>query len=184
MNKPITFIGILVAAIVVSIGAYFLGVNTGKAQAQSDQSAFLASRGFDPNNPSQGDTGTGGAGGGGGLSGGSGGAGGAGGFGGRGGGGAGRNGTVGTISKVDGNTITLTDSQGKTVTVTLTNDTPIVKSVLAKESDLSVGAHILVRGARSGDNVAASAVQITDQPNGVPSFFGGSRATATPTPGK
>jgi hypothetical protein len=162
-------------------------MNVGKAQAQDQTNGFFASRGFDPNNlpagGTAGGTGTGGAGN----------------FFGRGGqngqGGAGafaNRGATGTITKVDGNTVTITDAQGQAVTVNIAASAPIVKSVSGTAADLKVGGHILAIGQRSGTNVSATAVQITDQPDGtqglVPGGFGGpgrgNRATASPTPTK
>jgi len=158
-------------ALAIAGGAFYGGMNVGKAQAQDQQNSFFASRGFDPNNLPQG------------------GAGGAGGFNrGAGGQGAGfaNRGVNGTITKVDGNTVTVTDNQGNTVIVNVTGTTPIIKSVAGTSSDLKVGGHILAIGDRSGNNVSATAIQITDQPNGMQGFFpgggfrGGPRGTPTP----
>ena len=97
-------------------------------------------------------------------------------------------GTFGTITKVEGNTITVTDNQGQTVTVTISDNTPVVKTVLGSKSDLTTGAHITVAGTRSGNNVAATGIQITDQPAGVQGIFGRPPGTprpqVTPTPGQ
>lgn len=167
-------IAIIVASIVVALalvgGAFWEGISMGKAQAQSDQNSFFASRGFDPNNlPGGAAGGTGAAGGfGNGALGGRNGA---------------RRGAAGTIQKIDSNTITLLDNQGNTVTATLTGDAPIVKSVLGGKSDLAVGSRITVIGDRSGNNIAVTGIQISDLPDSVQGLFGaGRRATPTATP--
>src|SRR4051794_41668952 len=121
MKRSMVIAGVILAAFAVAGGAFWGGMSGGKAEANNDQASFLASRGFDPNNATGG-TGNGGTGGGFG-------AGGAGGFfgGGGGQGGAGRaggagRGAAGTVTKVEGNTITMTDAQGKTVTVNIAAD--------------------------------------------------------------
>src|SRR5689334_7630306 len=119
MKKPVVIIGSIVFALLVAGAAFWGGMNVGKAQAQDNQNNFFASRGFNPNDAN---------GGGGGFTGGQGG----GTFGGAGGaGGAGaalrQRGAFGTISKIDGNTITLTDNQGTTTNVTLSASTQISK---------------------------------------------------------
>jgi hypothetical protein len=169
-------------------GAFWGGMNMGKAQAQDQQNSFFASRGFDPNNlPGGANGGTGGTGG----------TGGAGGFFGAGGQGAGgvrgQRGATGTIEKIDGNTITLTTAQGDTVTINITDSTPILMTTQGTKSDLKVGTHILAIGQRSGNNVSATGVQITDRPAGMDTIFGaqggfggqgGRGGTPTPTPSK
>lgn len=174
-------VGILAVMALVG-GAFWGGMNMGKAQAQDQQNSFFASRGFDPNNLP------------GGANGGAGGTGGAGGFfgaGGQGAGGArGQRGATGTIEKIDGNTITLTTLQGDTVTVNIADSTPILKTNAGSSSDLKVGTHILAIGERSGNNVSATGIQITDRPAGMDAIFGaqggfgGRRVTPTPTPSK
>ncbi|MFL5733398.1 MAG: hypothetical protein ACJ78Q_09360 [Chloroflexia bacterium] len=181
MKRSMTIVGVLLAAIVLVGGAFWGGMSVGKAQAQSDsaqaQADFYARRGIDPN--AAGGTGANGA------------IGGAGGFfgGGPGGtgagrGGAGNRGAAGTITKVEGNTITMTDAQGKTVTVNIAGDTPITKTVAGTAADLKPGMTIVVVGTRSGDNVAATQIQLSDRPLGNGGFFGGGGrgARSTPTP--
>lgn len=169
MNRVTSIIIGVVLAVVLVGGSFWEGMNVGKAQASDAQSSFLADRGFGSG------AGTGGAGG----TGGTGTAGGNGGSG-FGGGRRGQNGANGTISKVDGNTITLTTQQGDTVTVNITADTPVLKSAAGSSADLKPGAHITVVGDRSGTNVAAKGIQITDRPAGFEGVFG----RATPTPSK
>ncbi|MBF6613834.1 MAG: hypothetical protein IVW55_11970 [Chloroflexi bacterium] len=173
MKRIVITIVSLVLLVVVAGAAFWAGTNVGHAQAQAQQNdvnSFLASRGVDT-------SGTGGAG----ATGGSGT--GTGAFGGRGGAGFANRGATGTITKIEGNVITITDSQGQTLTVNITDNTPIVKSVLGAKSDLVVGGRILAAGTRSGNNVAAQGIQITDQPNGTGSLFGrGNGASHTPSP--
>jgi hypothetical protein len=168
----IIVIGVVVALALIG-GSFWEGMNMGKAQAQSEQQAFFASRGGNANGTSGGGGFVGGFGGGGAFDpnaqGGT-----------AAGRGAAQRGATGTISKVDGTTLTVTTNQGDTVTVTITDNTPIVKSVTGTASDLAVGTHVLVVGERSGNNVAATGVQITDRPTGTENLFG--RPQATPTP--
>ncbi len=192
MNRLMSIIGGIVVILILAGAAFWEGMNVGKAQAQSDQNAFFASRGI--NAPAADGAGGGGFGAGdprdaGGL--GAGGAGGA--FGGRGGaGGLAQRGAAGTIDKIEGNTITVTSAQSQTVTVNITDNTPIIKTDLGSKGDLKPGARILAIGTRSGSNVAATGIQITDMPAGVGNIFGngffggggGGRNRATPTPTK
>ncbi len=157
-------IGVAIALVLVG-AAFWEGMNVGKAQAQSEQNAFFASRGFDPNNLP------------------------AGGFGGQGRFGTGTRGAAtrgatGTIQSIEGNTITLQDPQGNTVTVTITDNTPVIKTVQGTKSDLKVGQRIVVQGDRSGNNVSATGIQISDLPEGMQSIFRRPGATPTPTPGR
>lgn len=178
MRGPVSIIGAVVVALILAGGAFWGGMNVGKAQAQNEQNSFFANRGFDPNNLPNGANGAGGFAG-------NGGAGAAGGAAGR----AAQRGAAGTIEKVDGNTLTVTTNQGDTVTVNLGDNAPVLKSVLGDKTDLKPGTHILAVGTRSGNNIAATGIQITDRPNGVDSifggaggFFGGGGRRGTPTP--
>jgi hypothetical protein len=173
MKRVLIVLGGIVFALVLAGGGFFAGVNMGKAQAQDDQAAFFRQRGFDPN-----DAGTGGAAGGQGFFGG-------GQNGAAGGQGAGaRRGVTGTVQKVEGNTLTVTSAQGETVTVQITDSTPIEKTVAGSAGDLTAGANVLIIGTRSGNNVAATAIQLTDGAAGLGGLFGGGGGggRATPTP--
>jgi hypothetical protein len=170
------FVGSLVFVLAIGGAAFWGGMNVGKAQAQDAQNSFFASRGFDPNNLPAGGVqpATGGGG--------------AGGFAG-GGQGAGANGAVraqrgafGTISKVDGNTLIVTDNQGGEVTVTLSASTAITKTVSGTKDDLKTGTRVVVQGDRSGNNVAATVIQIANQDGTGPGIFG--RPVGSPTPTK
>lgn len=170
MNRATSIIIGVVLAIMLAGGSFWEGMSVGKAQAEADQSSFLAARGFG-----------GGSGGGSGGAGGAGGAGAQSGAGGAGlGGRRGQNGASGTIDKIDGNTITLTTNQAETLTVQISNNTPVLKSTAGGSVDLKPGAHIVVAGDRSGSNIAARGIQITDRPAGFDGIFGRS----TPTPSK
>lgn len=179
-NPFVMLVAGLVIGLIIAAGAFIGGMNMGQAQAQEQQNQFFAQRGFNPNAAG------GAAGGAAGQFGGTGAA-------GRGGaagaaGGAGRNATFGTIKKIDGNTITLTVPNSDDITVSLPANATIIKTVTGTVSDLKEGQRLTVMGARSGNNIAATAVQVTDLPNGVnfPGFGGGARggARATPTPGQ
>jgi hypothetical protein len=56
---------------------------------------------------------------------------------------------------------------------------------LGNKGDLAVGKRITVQGDRSGNNVSATSIQVTDLPDGVnvPGFFSG-RGAPTPAPSK
>jgi hypothetical protein len=191
MKRSLIIVGLILAAFALAGGAFWGGMSVGQAQANSaaqNTRNFFANRGVDPNAAGgAGGTGVQGGGGGGGFFGAGGGAGTGGGQAGAAGAGA-RRGATGTVTKVDGNTITMTDQQGKTVTVNLANDTPIVKTTLGTTGDIKTGTRILVTGTRSGDNVSATQITIADMPPGVtspfPGFGGGNRPTPAVTPSK
>ena len=175
MKRVLIVLGSVVFALVLAGGGFFAGMNMGKAQAQDAQTAFFRQRGFDPNAAGQG-----GAAGGQGFFGGAG-----AGQGGAGGAQGARRGVAGTIQKVEGNTLTVTSTQNETVTVQITDSTPIQKTVVGSKSDLTMGANIVVLGTRSGTNIAATGIQLTDGAAGLGGFFGGGnggRGRATPTP--
>ena len=171
MRNPILTLGVgLIIGLLIAVGAYLYGVNAGQAQAASQTQQFFQSRGA---------AGTGGTGGTGGFA-GAGGA--AGAFAGRG-TGAGGGATVGTISKVDGNTLTLTVANQGDVTVSLPATIAISKTVTGTVADLVPGTQVLIRGQQSGTNIAATNIQIT--PAGAAGFFGrgapGRDLTPSPT---
>lgn len=169
MRNPIaTFIIGLAIGLVIAGGTFFGGINMGQAQAQEQQQQFFRQRGIDPSAAGGQFGGAGGQ------------------FGGAGGQGAGRGafggaagGTIGTISKIDGNTLTLTTPNAGDVTVTVAANAPITLMTAGKVGDLKVGQRITVRGDRSGNNLAATG--ITEVPDGV--NFGGGRANRTPPAG-
>jgi hypothetical protein len=75
-----------------------------------------------------------------------------------------RQGVIGTISKIEGNILTLTTSQG-TATVSVGSDTTIQETVTGTTSDLEEGQFLLVIGSRDADgNVTATSIRI--QPPG------------------
>jgi len=174
-NPMVTLIIGLVIGLAIAAGTFVLGMNQGQAQAANQQQQFLSARGFDPNAAG----GTGGAGGGGGQFGG-------GGGGGRGGLGAffggGPNGASGTISKVDGTTLTLTVPNSPDVTVSTGSGTTVLKIAKGDFSDFKVGQRITVSGTRSGSNIGATNITITDLPAGVTLPTRVPRATPTPAP--
>ena len=173
-NPVLTFVIGLLLGLAVAGGTYFLGINSGQAQAQDQASQFFQQRGVNPNGG--GAAGAQGAGQGGFF-----------GAGGRGGGANGANGATGTITKVDGNTITIQPLGGAAtatpgaLTVTLGASTSIIKTVTGAPADLQVGQRIVVRGARSGNNIAATGVQLSDLPAGAGFGPDGARVSRTPT---
>ena len=177
-NPIVTFIVGLVIGLAVAGGTFFLGISQGQAQAQDEQAAAAAKFSIPPGQAG----GTGGQG-----AGGQGRQGGAGAFGG--GAGRGGNGTAGVIKSISGNTITITPGNlvannaaassatpAPDVTVTLGDSTIILKQDTGTLADLKAGDRINVAGQRSGDNIAATNIQIV--PDGA--VFGGPRADRTP----
>ena len=173
-NPVVTLIVGLVIGLIIAAGAFFGGMNVGKAQTQDQTQQFFAARG--------GGTGATGGGAGAGQFGG-----GNGQFAGRGAGGAAGNFATGTISKIDGKTLTLSVPNQADITVTLVDTATIVKSVVGSPSDLKAGDRIIVTGQRSGNNIAATGVQLNNNPAGAGFFPGGggrgrAGADMTPTP--
>ena len=76
--------------------------------------------------------------------------------------GGGRGGaTAGTVQSVNGNTITVTDAQGQTKTITLESGTTITKSTTGSASDITTGETIVVRGTANSDgSTTAQSVSI------------------------
>jgi hypothetical protein len=74
--------------------------------------------------------------------------------------GAAANGTSGTVSSIDGNTIYLKDTAGKTVKVKLSSGTTITKSVKVTNRKVYPGDQVVVSGktASNGDVTATSLV--------------------------
>ncbi|MEY2406048.1 MAG: hypothetical protein QOF97_937 [Acidimicrobiaceae bacterium] len=60
-------------------------------------------------------------------------------------------GAAGTVQSVNGNTITITDQQGATKTITLDPSTTISKSTTGSVSDITTGETIVVRGTANSD---------------------------------
>jgi hypothetical protein len=67
-------------------------------------------------------------------------------------GGQGRQGTMGTLTAINGNTLTLTGVQGEEITVSLSADTTIQKTVTCALSDLQKGQSVSVMGSRDSNN--------------------------------
>jgi hypothetical protein len=88
--------------------------------------------------------------------------------------GAGANGqgggaTAGTVQSVNGNTITITDPQGATKTITLESNTTVTKSAAGSASDITTGETIVVRGSTNSDgSTTAQSVSIGSGGGGFP----------------
>jgi hypothetical protein len=96
-------------------------------------------------------------------------------------GGAGGGFTAGTIESIDGNTITIKETNGTEVKVTTSDSTTVTKSSSAKVSDLSTGETITVTGqADSSGDVTATRIAEGDVALG--GFGGGARPSGAPTP--
>lgn len=183
MKTPAIITSAILFMLLMAGGAFWGGMSVGKAQAQNEQTPknpSFVGQSANPNNPAGGPVFS--------VPGGPGPAsgpfliGGAGGTAGPGNPGvpAGPPGASGTIIRVEGNTITMTGDQGQTFTVTLSSNIPIVKNVFGSKSDLVPGAHIFAQGNRSGDNVAARRIQLTDQPDAINRGVRGPGVTPTP----
>jgi hypothetical protein len=145
-KKLLAVVGGLILILAVAGGSFYGGILFQQQQAANVRAAFSANRGG-----GGGGDGAGGGGGGGNF------------FGAGGGGvnGNSRRGEVGQIKSIDGNTITLSTAQS-VVKVTMTDTTRIEKVVVGSNSDLQVGARVIVRGAAdSSGNVTADSIQIT-----------------------
>lgn len=69
-------------------------------------------------------------------------------------------GVVGTVSKIEGNTITVTQRDGTTTTVVVPSGTTITKTVSGALSDLTAGTSIAVRGTTADGKTTAESVTI------------------------
>jgi uncharacterized protein DUF5666 len=150
-------IGLAGVALVVALAvgawgvAYAQGQTAGRAEVAAARADFLQGR--PGGNPGAGG-GAGGAAGPGAAAGGPG-----GGPGGR----AGQAPVAGTIDKVNGTTLTVATETGS-VTVTLGEQTRIVRQAAASAADLKAGDRVVVIGARAADGtVAAASIQIQPQ---------------------
>lgn len=76
-------------------------------------------------------------------------------------GGFGGRGTAGQVVSLDGSTLTIRDSQGTEVRVTLQGSTAVSRTVPGSAGDLTQGAAVTVAGQRGSDgSVAATAITI------------------------
>jgi hypothetical protein len=131
LKKVLVGLGVIILVVALAGGSFYAGMLFQRAQASRIQADFFADRGGAP------------------------GPGGAGGVGGPGGG------AVGQITRIDGDTLTLSTQQSE-VTVSLTDTTRIEKTVAGERGDLQPGDTIVVRGERdSAGNVVAEDIQIT-----------------------
>jgi hypothetical protein len=79
--------------------------------------------------------------------------------------------TTGKVTKIDGNTITLSTADGAVVMVNLADDTSIGRRKIQRAKDISVGDEISVRGVTGDDgSISATAATLGDlEPSLVPS---------------
>ncbi|MFL5731753.1 MAG: hypothetical protein ACJ78Q_01020 [Chloroflexia bacterium] len=158
MKTPMIFVSAILFAFLIAAGAFWGGMSVGRAGAQSDRSPVITGPGLNPGNlppnapfpsslggvqpgPSAGGP-----------------------FPNAPGGFADASAVTGTILQVSQDTLTLANDQGQMISVSIPNDTLVVKNVLGDRSDFRPGAHVVVRGARSGDDISARQVQFTDLP--------------------
>lgn len=139
MKTLLAAILILVLAGVVGFGAYSYGESVGLTQAQNIRADFFSSRQGATNSaadPTQ-----------------------AGASGQRGAQGA-RAAATGTVKAVQGNTITVTQRDGSTVTVTIDPQTIIQKISSGSVNDIQPGQSITVTSSQTGANITAQTIQI------------------------
>jgi hypothetical protein len=87
--------------------------------------------------------------------------------------GPGGGGVLGTVTKVEGNTITLTQRDGTTATVVVPSGATISKTVSGSLSDLKAGTQIAVRGTTANGKTTADTVAIANGTGGFGGFGGG-----------
>lgn len=162
-KKILMIVGSIVLVLAVGSGSFYGGMLFQQAQSTNIRNDFFANRGGD-GGPSTGSGQAFGVGpgnfGGGGNSGGG------GNFGGGNGNGPDGGRTFGQITRIEGDTITLSTPQGQNeIKVTLTDSTQIQKTVVGDAGDLKTGDTIVVAGERDSEgNVTAQTVQIAANP--------------------
>ncbi len=73
-------------------------------------------------------------------------------------------GVFGTLDSISGNILTLTDTQGEQVKVTVTAETMIYKTVTGSIEDLQAGIDVMVRGETDeSGNVTAASIMISNK---------------------
>ncbi len=139
MKTILAAVLVLVLVGIVGFGSYSYGQSIGLTQAQNIRAEFFSSR--------QGGTNSAGD-----LQGGQGGQ--------RAGGVAGRAAANGTVKSIQGNTITVTERDGSTVTVNIDAQTVIQKTSTASVNDIQPGQNITVLSGQTGSNITAQTIQI------------------------
>jgi hypothetical protein len=139
MKTLLAAILVLVLVGVVGFGAYSYGESVGLTQAQNIRAEFFTSRQGSPSgtsDPAQAGQGAQ-----------------------RSGQGA-RAAATGTVKSVQGNTVTVTQRDGSTVTVTIDPQTVIQKTTNGSPSDIQPGQNITVMSSQTGANITAQTIQI------------------------
>ncbi len=75
--------------------------------------------------------------------------------------------TFGTISSIDGNTLTITDASGKTVTVAVPSSAMVTANHEVSLAELAAGDTVIVRG-ETGDDGTVTATSVTEGTGGFP----------------
>jgi len=146
VKRIIIIVGAVVLAVVIAAGSFYGGMAYNRNQQNQVRTAFLRSRGLNPNDAAaiggqngQGSNANGGA---------------RGFFGG---------GMVGQIKSIEGNTLTISTAQN-VITVTVTDKTPIEKTVAGALADLQIGDRVSVAGQRDANGNITTVQQITILP--------------------
>jgi hypothetical protein len=149
----------VVVVIVVGVGAFFGGIQVGKAKAPSTATTPTAA------GTRAAGTGRGGA------------------AGTRGAGGAFGGGVTGQIISMDATSITVKTQAGSTEIVYFSGKTPITKEDTASSSDLATGDNVVVRGTTSSGTVTATNISIVPTLPAAPTGTGtASNAGTAPAP--
>lgn len=92
--------------------------------------------------------------------------------------------TFGTITSVDGNTLTITDSSGKAVTVAVPSSATVTANQEVSLAELAAGDTVIVRG-ETGDDGTITATSVTEGAGGFPGggFGAGQAGTSNQTGG-
>ncbi len=139
MKTLLAAVLVLVLVGVVGFGAYSYGESIGLTQAQNIRADFFSSRQGAANgtvDPAQ--SGQGGQ---------------------RAGQGA-RPAATGTVKSIQGNTMTVTQRDGSSVTVNIDAQTVIQKTTSASPSDIQPGQNVTVSSSQTGNNITAQTIQI------------------------
>jgi hypothetical protein len=95
--------------------------------------------------------------------------------------GPGGGGVFGTVTKVEGNTVTVSQRDGTTSTVEVPSGTTIEKTVSGSLADLKPGTSIAVRGTTADGKTTAQSVTINPANGFLGGGFGGRAQGTTPT---
>ncbi len=138
MKTILAAVLVLVLVAIVGFGSYTYGQSVGLTQAQNIRAEFFSSRQGASNGSGDQQAAQGG----------------------QRAGLAGRTAATGTVKSIQGNTITVSERDGTTVTVNVDAQTIIQKTSAASVSDIQPGQNITVLSSQTGSNITAQTIQI------------------------